>query len=140
MKTNCPKCNSQLNGRHCLTCGHSEPEARQDGTNRLVRPHKKPEPGAGDSLMRMLEKFSLTLPANAIEWRVKNLVGRLPQFNKSVTLLLTDGIVAWFLLDDQTPFFGHLAAFEERRASREKDMTPSIRKPKSKRQQILALL
>jgi hypothetical protein len=36
----------------------------------------------------------------------------LPSLNLGVELLVTDGIVAWFLLDSGTTFFGHLANFE----------------------------
>lgn len=65
-----------------------------------------------DSLIRVCAGFGLTLPKNAMEWRVptKPARGKLPSFNCEAELLCTDGIVAWFAVDGK-PFFGHLAAF-----------------------------
>ena len=66
-----------------------------------------------DSLIRVCARFGLTLPKNAMEWRVPTepARGKLSNFNMEVELLCTDGIVAWFGTNDK-PFFGHLAAFE----------------------------
>ncbi len=90
-----------------------------------------------DSLVRIMTTYGITLPANAIEWRVKEAKGTLPAFNYSVTLLVTDGILGWFLLGDgETLFYGHLAAFVP---DEKEKVYKGPRKPKvkSKRQQLL---
>lgn len=71
-----------------------------------------------NSLIGLLSTYGLTLPRNAIEWRVcRNLEGQ-PGISGHhilhglVTQLLTDGIVCWFLLGDhETLFFGHESNF-----------------------------
>lgn len=79
-----------------------------------------------DLLLSLMRKHGFVLPRNAIEWRVvldqtgKPLRGSLPSLSISTaSLLCTDGIVAYFLLgDDSTLFFGHLAAFEKAKEAR----------------------
>lgn len=89
-------------------------------------------------LIATLEQYRFVLPANAIEWRARRTKGSSPSLNlSSVTLLATDGIVAYFVLgDDETLFYGHLAAFEEDKAERPR----AVKKERklSPRQQLLA--
>lgn len=74
---------------------------------------------ASNSLIRVIGDYGVTLPRNAIEWRVcynpQGSPGQPGQhiLHGQVTQLVTDGIVSWFLLGDhQTIFFGHKANFE----------------------------
>lgn len=89
-------------------------------------------------LIATLERYRFVLPANAIEWRAKRDRGTIPSLNlSSVTLLATDGIVAYFVLgDDETLFFGHLAAFEKDEA--ERPVAVKKERKLSPRQQLLA--
>lgn len=82
-----------------------------------------------NDLIYLLSEFSLVLPKNAIEWRVAKGEAspfRIPNsqarfgisgrhvLHESVFLLLTDGILGWFLLGDkETLFLGHLSNFIE---------------------------
>lgn len=85
-------------------------------------------------LISVLEEFGITLPANAVEWRVCG--SKLPAvgahrdiatpvqhigrfilgehfLHGTVSMLATDGVVAWFLLGDhKTVFFGHVRNFK----------------------------
>lgn len=106
-----------------------------------LRPHRKVEPESGDGLLRVLRTYGLLLPANAIEWRVPpgERRGSLPSLSLGVELLVTDGIVAWFLLDSGTTFFGHLANFEAT-ASPKAERAPRARKTKKSPQDLLDLI
>lgn len=101
------------------------------------KPHRKPEPGDGAALMRTLARHGLLLGANAIEWRPcgdeDGVAGEIASLNLECRLVATDGIAAWAILVDGTPFYCHLAAFAEA-----KDRTPKVCKPKlSRRQELL---
>lgn len=128
----CPRCGGRMTGRHCLAvgCGFSRTDA-----SRPIKVHDKPEPEDGQTLINLMAEHSLTFPKNAIEWRLGKNHGTLPTLNLSCRCLCTDGIVAWFLLDDGTVFFGHVANFkadpkEGSGGPREKKLT--------KRQQMMA--
>ncbi len=91
-----------------------------------------------DAIVRVMTTYGITLPANAIEWRVKETKGTLPSFNYSVMLLATDGILGWFLLGDgETLFYGHLKAFVPDEKEKVAYKGPRKPKVKSKRQQLL---
>lgn len=111
----CPKCKPKvlLTGRHCLSCGWSR--------QREIFPKLAKSLGAPQAplLFQLLRQYSITLPQNAIEWRVclnlEKEIGISGQhiLHGLVTQLLTDGIVCWFLLGDhETLFFGHESNFE----------------------------
>lgn len=117
----CPRCLSLLIGRHCLPCGYSQPPplpegARLSPTNEdlLLATRKQ---GRDDRLIALLAKHSLTLPRNAAEWRAVYLPdgshpkGEILGLNLYVHLLLTDGVTAWFLTGDSSPFYGHFSNF-----------------------------
>lgn len=83
-----------------------------------LRPPAKIEwSDAGSTLlMAAMQKYGFVIPAKRqADWRAKDEKGTLPSLGiNSVTLVATDGIVAYFLLgDDKTLFFGHLSAFVE---------------------------
>lgn len=71
------------------------------------------------SIPQLCERFNLTLPKNAIEWRTtwaterKDFpIGSHSQLYSSLKLLCTDGVVAWALLgDDETLVFIQLKSF-----------------------------
>lgn len=72
-----------------------------------------------NTVTSLMSRYGITLPRNAIEWRVAfNPEGTAGQpgihiLHGQVTELLTDGLVSWFLLGDhQTIFFGHKENFE----------------------------
>lgn len=90
-----------------------------------------------DFLIQTLAEYKFVLPGNAIEWRAKRTRGSIPSLNfNSVTMLATDGVVAYFVLgDDVTLFYGHLAAFEEDKG--ELEPKPKKEKKLSPRQTIL---
>lgn len=129
----CPRCktrgfSSLLVSRHCLeeNCGYSQQLSQAEKIEQgLIPLHKKLEPDAGFSLLRLISLHNLTLPSNAIEWRGKDYVkGALKGLISTVYLIATDGIVAWFLLGDkETPFFGHLANFEEAKEDKAEGVT-----------------
>jgi hypothetical protein len=92
-----------------------------------------------DSLIRVCAKFGLTLPKNAMEWRVPTepARGKLPSFNCEAELLCTDGIVAWFAVNGK-PFFGHLAAFD---ANKKEKPEAKVKTSKAKAfEDLLAML
>lgn len=103
------------------------------------KPHRKPEPGDGAALMRVIERYNLLLGANAIEWRpcgdVDGVGGSIPSLNIECRLVATDGIAAWAILPDGRPFYCHLAAFEAQRSDKCEATASAPRK--SKRQQLL---
>lgn len=76
------------------------------------------------TMIQLMAAYGLTLPSNAIEWRIQwDEVAKLPPRGKlkplfaKVYCLATDGVVAWFLLADRaTLFHGHLGNFERERA------------------------
>lgn len=82
-----------------------------------IKPAKSDGRGAQNDLIRVMERYRLTLPRNAAEWRVaygpngSNIFGDMPGItNGKVRLLCTDGLMAWFLLGDgETVLWGHLA-------------------------------
>lgn len=110
-------------------------------------------------LISVLSEFGITLPANAVEWRVAG--PKLPAVGEhrdlctpvqhlgrfvlgthflhgTVSMLATDGVVAWFLLGDHsTVFFGHVRNFvpqEEPKAFFPRPKVPQLSK------RILALV
>lgn len=93
-----------------------------------------------DKLIRVCAEFGLTLPKNAMEWRVPTepARGKLPSFNCEAELLCTDGIVAWFAVNGK-PFFGHLAAFD---ANKKESEAKSKSKPSKAKafEELLAML
>lgn len=109
----CPKCGAQLTRRHCLTCEYSIP------IKTIPKPHKKLEPRANFAFVKIIGHYGISLPKNAIEWRLcrnsDNEIGIVGNhsIHGLVTHLITDGIVSWFLLGDhETLFFGHASNFE----------------------------
>lgn len=98
-------------------------------------------PSPQNSLIRVLGQYNLTLPKNAIEWRVcfdpgghAGVTGT-HGLHGTVTELITDGIVSWFLLGDhETLFFGHHGNFEPEPAP------PSKRQPKPLKPELLAMM
>lgn len=93
-----------------------------------------------DSLIRVCAEFGLTLPKNAMEWRVPTepARGKLSSFNCEAELLCTDGIVAWFAVNGK-PFFGHLAAFDANK--KESDAKSKSKPSKAKAfEELLAML
>lgn len=114
----CPQCNATLVGRHCLAafCGWSrrspEDKAKQE------RPHMKIEPGDGSGLLELSAKYKISFPESRLGydkllWRNGKLKeGMLPTFDLPVRLLATNEVVAWFLLTDETTFWGHLSNFK----------------------------
>lgn len=67
-----------------------------------------------DALISILRDFNLTLPRNAMEWRVplEETRGYIQGITiGSVRLLCTDGIVAWFGHSDGSTLFGHMQHF-----------------------------
>jgi len=115
----CPKCHTKgtrslLCGRHCLECHWIKPHSKEESVRMgILKPHKKPEPNDGYSILPVLERYNLTLPKNAIEWRVAMKHGSHSVYVGAVTLLLTDGVLGWYLLGDETCFLGHLGNFTE---------------------------
>lgn len=110
-----------MQGRDCINdvggrvCGYRTTLKAEDAL-RLgeIKHHSKPEPEDGQRVIDVMKRYAITLPANAIEWRVWNgRKGSHPLFNTPIALLLTDGVVAWYLLDSGVPFFGHLSNFTE---------------------------
>lgn len=99
-------CGSLRQGRHCLACGHSVPEHKEP------KLHVAVEPEDGQPLVDVLREHGLTLPKDAIAWRVKSVVGNIPTLDLQCRLILTNGVVAWFILGNGTPFFGHLDNFK----------------------------
>ena len=100
-----------------------------------------------ESLLAVVTRYRLTLPQarvgyDVLQWRHgKGAKGRIPSFDYAATLLCTNGVVAWFRLEDDTVFWGHLAAFVEDKGEgggyagpRRPSGKP---RPKSKRQQLL---
>ena len=68
-------------------------------------------------------KYGITLPKNAIEWRVppEPQSGYIRGITTcSISLLLTDGIVGWFAYDDGTTLFGHMQHFERDKETKER--------------------
>lgn len=118
----------------------TEPEERTAGPRRIPW-----SDAASTALMTVMQKHGFVIPAKRqAEWRAVNEKGSIPSLGISTAVLLaTDGIVAYFLLgDDETLFFGHLAAFEPREARKDEDgKSKSSKKPrKSSIDAALALL
>jgi hypothetical protein len=96
-----------------------------------------------DKLIACLSEYQITLPRNAIEWRLCYAEGDEPLIGEHilhglVRCLMTDGVVAWFLLGDhETLFFGHLSNFESERLA--KEYIPRATKPKQPSKRQLAL-
>lgn len=66
------------------------------------------------ALLSVMARHRITLPRNAIEWRVpvEKTTGYIQGITLgSVELLCTDGIVAWFGFSDGTTLFGHMQHF-----------------------------
>lgn len=146
----CPRCHEQgtkslLLGRHCLTCGYTRPWSQEEQIRLgVLKPHDKPEPGDGQALISLIGKYSLVLPKNSSEWRVAlTPEGRHPQGShaqlfSSLTLLCTDGVVAFALLgDDETVVFIQLKAFIPR--EEDKPAMEHRKSPKSKSKKQLEL-
>lgn len=76
-------------------------------------------PQNDDNLISVVSRYRLTLPSvrqgyDVLPWRFGgNRKGRLPSFDMEVTLLCTNGVVAWFLREDGSTFWGHLGNFVE---------------------------
>ena len=138
-RTNCARCNTLLTGIHCLAagCGWSKsPSIDEQKRSGSLKLHRKPEPEDGQGLIDLLGRFNLTLPRNAIEWRVSGKSGTHTALGFTVKMLCTDGVVAWFLLGNGvTTMFGHLSNFEEAKEQRE----ASASKPRGKSERQLLL-
>lgn len=71
-----------------------------------------------DSVTALVAQYRLFLPSvregyDNLPWRRGELrSGRIPSLNKEAKVLVTNGVVAWFLLGDDSAFWGHLANFE----------------------------
>lgn len=130
----CPLCNTLMTGRHCFATGCGF-------TFVVTNPklHRKPEPNSGSLLLAVVAKHGLLLGANAIEWRAvgdeDGVPGAIASLNLECRLVATDGIAAWAILADGTPFYCHLAAFAQQRAATNEG-TPKARKG-SRRQELL---
>lgn len=87
----------------------------------------------------LMSRYGVTLPANAIAWRAtltpegKPPSGWIASLDIPCRMILTDGVVAWFLLGDDKLFFGHFQNFEE-----EKEKKP--RKASAKAARLAAAL
>lgn len=91
-------------------------------------------------LMSQMEKYRFVIPAKRqADWRGRDEKGSLPSLGiHSCILVATDGIVAYFVLgDDETLFYGHLAAFEETKDECTAVRVSSPSRPKSIRQRVL---
>jgi hypothetical protein len=150
----CPRCRTLFHSgtRHCIECGFTPTMPIEDRIRLgLVKPHKKLEPEDGQSVLEVMKAFNLTLPSNAIQWRVARrsdgnggsipfIPGTHPLYEGRVTALLTDGIVAFFAigerLDSESPiFFGHLANLTPDEPEKsERDGSPKKPREETKRQ------
>lgn len=103
------------------------------------KPHKKLEPEEGQLVIEIMRAHKLTLPTNAIEWRVPRtadgqpLKGSHSVFEGTITVLLTDGVLAWCAIGLVEPgcpvFLGHLANLELDKPEREtRPLTPRQQK------------
>lgn len=84
-----------------------------------------------DALIRAVAQHGLTLPRNAVEWRVDSRKGTLNGLNLCVRLICTDGVVAWALTGDERTFFCHLSNFVEDKETRAEGREAD--KPRAKR-------
>lgn len=102
-----------------------------------LRPHSAIEPGDGETLLAVVRKYGILLPhGRAKDWRAATGTGEVPAFGFRVTLLATDGTVAWFVRYDGSLWHGQLAAFRRDRAVRDAS-TGVPRKSKAKAKQDL---
>lgn len=133
----CPRCATLLFTRHCLSCGYTAPTALPEGArlsstveDLLLATRRQ---GRDDRLINLLAKHQLTLPRNAAEWRAVYLPdgthpkGSLRGLNLLVHLLLTDGVTAWFITGDGSPFYGHFSNF----IADEPEAVEKVLKPKA---------
>lgn len=100
-----------------------------------------------NDIVDVLEAYGLTLPRNAIEWRVPRdsdnqlFYGKHTALRCHVTLLLTDGVVCWFLLGDGlTLLHGHLSNFDRERETRVAYAGPRAKAPSQSRKRLLELV
>lgn len=140
----CPRCQTLLTLRHCLACGYTKPLSLEERLRQgLIKPHSKPEPNDGAFVLPIIEAYNITLPLNAIAWRAVRLPdgthprGEIPSLNLSCELLITDGVVAWFLLNNETPFYGHLANFVADKPESEAVIRPKKAKELTAKQKAL---
>lgn len=102
-------------------------------------------PSTTSDVPSILKEFSITLGLNAVLWRATYRAnGTIKGLESAgnLTILLTDGVVAWFVNDEGTLFHGHISHFsgEVKPAWWTPPVTiPKEKKPKKKTKTDLAM-
>lgn len=97
-----------------------------------------------DALMRVMLEFGIVLPNGGRNWRptVRNM-GHIQGFPSELRILCTDGIVAHFVLNDRSVFYGHIAQFSGEvktlYSMPARDKVSTSAKPKKERDSVLKI-
>jgi hypothetical protein len=88
-------------------------EALQSDAERDTAERERVAEANAQSLSRLKALYGITLPyATADSWRpTRPSSGNIPGFERSFTILCTDGIVAWFIDPFDVLFYGHVQHF-----------------------------
>lgn len=99
-----------------------------------------------EALLAVMQRYGITLPRNAPEWRVPTepTRGSITGIAEGATLVCTDGIVGWFRIGtEETEFrllFGHLQHFVSDKPAPRSGARRSQKSPEEKALELLRKL